>query len=176
MHTWIDIATIVKKKSAQGRFVVRCRANLLLCLKPGMRIAFVPPVLDAPRNARIVDVTKTDDTTAHVVFEYEDGPWDAVAEDRLVGLHCLALRDELEEEQVSSLNEPLIGFEVVDSHTGLVGTIQEIVEYPHQQLLAVARADTSSGVLIPYVDAFVLKIDEDAHTIFVDLPQGLLEL
>lgn len=176
MHTWVDIATLTKKRNTPGRFVARCQTNLLLCLEPGLDIAFVPPALDAPRNATIAEVTKTGDTTAEITFDYQDGPWTSAQEDELVGMHCLVLRDRIDQEVLLDEDEQLVGYEVVDHHEGTVGVVREVLHNPGQSLLVLSRTKDESELLVPFVSQIVLAIDDDSCTIQVDLPSGLLDL
>lgn len=186
MHTWIDIATLTKKRNAQRRFAARCRANLLLCLKPGLQVAFVPPVLDAPRNARILDVTITGETTCDITFEYLDGLGQSAAEDRLVGCHCLVMRSEVDIQSIQGETDSLAGFEVFDKQAGFVGIVKEEVHNPGQSHLVVMREDNKTGegkadaknseVLIPHVPAIVIEVDAESKTLRTELPAGLLDL
>lgn len=176
MHTWVNIATLIKKRHAPGRFVVRCQANLLLCMKPGLSVAFVPPVLDAPRSATILDVTQTSDTTLDVTFAYNNYSQEFEQEEELIGLHVLAPRNALDSEATAFEAESLCGFSVIDDKEGFIGEVKEIVQKPGQDLLVVSRVQGDTNVLIPQVHEIVYDIDCAERTIRVRLPIGLLEL
>lgn len=66
----------------------------------------------------------------------------------------------------------LEGLRVVDRQQGDLGTVIEIFTTPAHDILVV-RGDRGE-VLIPVVDAFILKIDEEAKIMHVDLPEGLV--
>ena len=55
-------------------------------------MAFVPPVSDAPRCARVTTVSAIDDRTAVVAFDAVEG---IDAAEALVGCHCLVRRADL---------------------------------------------------------------------------------
>lgn len=173
MRTWADVAILAKTKSLQGGFVAQSAAGLPFLLSEGLEVAFVPPVLDAPRGARVASVAPLDSHTAVVTF---DVVGDIDAAEGLVGCHCLVRRADLPEGALDVRANAWEGWEVHDVRTGLVGTVAGIQELPGQKLLEVVRTVTGSTVLVPLVDAFVLGVDEDAHRISVDLPDGLLDL
>lgn len=66
----------------------------------------------------------------------------------------------------------LEGLRVEDSQYGDLGRIVEIFTTPAHDILVVRGPH--GEVLIPVVDAFILKIDEDAKVVHVDLPEGLV--
>jgi 16S rRNA processing protein RimM len=65
----------------------------------------------------------------------------------------------------------LEGLRVEDNRLGDLGIVIEIFTTPAHDILVVRGQ--RGEVLIPVVDAFILKIDEDAKVMFVDLPEGL---
>ncbi len=73
----------------------------------------------------------------------------------------------------------LLGCRVVDGASGqLIGTVSGWQHYGGPSLMEVKRADEKAGreVLVPFVPAICRKVDQEARTIEVDLPAGLLEL
>ena len=66
----------------------------------------------------------------------------------------------------------LEGLRVDDCQLGDLGTIIEIFTTPAHDILVVRGP--RGEVLIPVVDAFILKIDEEAKVMHVDLPEGLV--
>lgn len=56
-----------------------------------------------------------------------------------------------------------------------IGTIDDVIHLPSQDLLSVRRED-GREVLVPFVTEIVPEIDIDAGRVLVDLPPGLLEL
>lgn len=55
-------------------------------------------------------------------------------------------------------------------------TAVAINEMPGQHLLEVAREGQEGPVLIPVVDEFLEGVDEQTRCIYVNVPQGLLDL
>ena len=68
----------------------------------------------------------------------------------------------------------LIGYSVTDEQKGLLGTITEIYDGSHQDILGMNYLEKE--VLIPLVDSIVLEADASTKMLKVNLPEGLLEL
>lgn len=173
MRAWTDVAVLAKTKNLQGGFVAQGATGLPFLLFEGLEVAFVPPVLDAPRRARVTSVAPTDERTAVVTFDVVEG---IDAAEALVGCHCLARRADLPDGALDAPEGAWDGWEVHDTASGLVGSVSSIQEMPGQDLLEVSSAKEDRTILIPLVDAFVVEVDEDARRIVVDVPDGLLEL
>jgi 16S rRNA processing protein RimM len=67
----------------------------------------------------------------------------------------------------------IIGYNVKDSTRGLVGTIAEIIDIPGNPLLHIAG---TTEFHIPLQADFLLKIDKKKKLLFVDLPEGLIDM
>lgn len=68
----------------------------------------------------------------------------------------------------------LIGFTVVDNQLGEVGTVETVNDNSAQTLLIVKQDFTEH--IIPYVDAFIEKVDTSNKIIHTHLPEGLLDM
>jgi len=68
----------------------------------------------------------------------------------------------------------LAGFSVVDENHGDAGRIEEVLEYP-MQMIAKCRLNEKE-FMFPLNDDIVTDIDEDGKIVYVDLPDGLLDL
>ena len=84
------------------------------------------------------------------------------------------LPDDLREVEVEGLQfEKCVGYELFDGETS-VGTIAEVLEFPQQEM-AVLHIGTRE-VLIPLHIAFVVRQDDAARKIYLNLPDGILDL
>ncbi len=174
MRTWIDIACLAQTKNINGGLVARSAAGLPFLLSEGMRVALVPPVLDAPRSVTVESLQMRGSHEAVVFFE--EVP-DANTAEMLVGCHCLVRRVEVAEE-LAELESDLPsweGWQVFDEAAGFVGEVLDIEDRPLQPLLIVAR-EGAEDALIPLVEEFIVSLDEDACRLDMRLPAGLLEM
>ena len=74
----------------------------------------------------------------------------------------------------SALHDGFRGWTICDERSGRTGQVVDLVEHPTQLTLTV---DTTSGhKLVPLVDDLIVAVDEDARTIVMSLPAGLLEV
>ena len=68
----------------------------------------------------------------------------------------------------------VIGFRVVDSQYGDIGTLQSIIEYPAQPLFQIVKE--GKEILIPVIDPVIKLVDRENKTLHIDAPNGLIEL
>lgn len=68
----------------------------------------------------------------------------------------------------------VIGFQVIDEKDGPLGIVENFYELPQQDVLAMRHQ--GQEVLIPVVDALVSHADMEARQLFVNLPEGLLDI
>lgn len=70
--------------------------------------------------------------------------------------------------------QDLKGFIVTDKSHGELGEILEVNEYPQQFVATVSYKEKE--VLFPLNEDMIVEIDEEAKTLLVELPEGLLDL
>ena len=165
MGAWVRVAEFTKAKHLKGGLVARSVAGLPFLLEEGLFCVFVPPVIDVPRPEARGGATVFFDTVV-----------DANQADALVGCYVLARREDLPDDVLELQEGGIEGFTVVDAEAGIIGTAVAINEMPGQHLLEVARAGQEGTVLIPVVDEFLEGVDEQTRCIYVNVPQGLLDL
>ena len=68
----------------------------------------------------------------------------------------------------------IIGFKVEDKNFGHVGIITSVNDSTAQSLFEIDRDGIE--ILIPMNDEFISKVDKKNKTIFVDTPEGLIDL
>ena len=68
----------------------------------------------------------------------------------------------------------VIGYQVIDKHTGSIGKITTVYTLPNQNLLAVDHQGTE--ILIPVNDYIIVNVDRSNEEMMVSLPSGLLEV
>ena len=62
----------------------------------------------------------------------------------------------------------------MDEQLGELGTIREIYEMPYQDLMAMDYQGVE--VLIPVQDELILRADKAARKLYVNLPEGLVDI
>ncbi|HEX5552520.1 MAG TPA: ribosome maturation factor RimM [Chitinophagaceae bacterium] len=68
----------------------------------------------------------------------------------------------------------LLGFTVEDSQAGPLGAVAEVVEMPNGLLLKIYQNDHE--LLIPLNESTLQRMDRKSRTIYVRLPDGLLDI
>jgi len=69
----------------------------------------------------------------------------------------------------------VIGFTIQDKHHGDIGIIADIVESSTNPIFKIDH-DSGQEILIPVADNFIEKVDKPGKQIFVNCPEGLIEL
>ena len=68
----------------------------------------------------------------------------------------------------------VIGYQVEDKNFGHVGFIKSVNDSTAQSLFEIDRDGIE--ILIPMNDEFIIKVDKSKKTIFVETPEGLIQL
>ena len=92
---------------------------------------------------------------------------------RLVGAQAYLPKEMLPAPKEGYYDKAIVGFEVFDGPHS-IGTIVDVVENTAQNLFVIENQEKEH--LVPAVDAFIKNIDNKAKIIYLDLPEGLLEL
>lgn len=171
---WARVAELVATQGLKGRFVARSCDGLPFLLEEGLHVSFVPPTLDGVRWATVASVTEAGGHDWMVTFKEIK---DLDAAQPLVGSHCVVAREDIAEALSEAVHtgEALVGFEIHDERLGYVGEVLHVQEMPTQYLLEVAAED-GSEVYIPFVEEFLVEIDEEAGTVLMNLPSGLVDI
>lgn len=169
---WANVATVVKAKTNKGGLTVRAAASLPFLLEEGMEVVFVPPVLRAPRSARVVELDELGPDRYLVSF---DAVTDRTTAEALEGRGCLVRKADLPEGYDQDDTLDVVGFTLVDVSFGAVGVVSSFDPNPGNPLLVVARPE-GGDVLVPLAEELIEGIDEEAREIAMRLPDGLLEL
>lgn len=97
----------------------------------------------------------------------------------LVNEPLYALKDDLKEfygeEADMMFDDDLIGYAVIDSVLGELGTVEYIDDSTSNVLITV-RTPAGEEIFIPFNEAFIEEIDNDSREIHTALPDGLVDL
>lgn len=83
----------------------------------------------------------------------------------------------LSEEEISDTGlefSYLEGYELHVEELGKVGLIEEVEEYPQQEMARVEEGE--KAFLVPLRAAWILSVDENKKIVVMDLPEGLLDI
>ena len=106
----------------------------------------------------------------HAIIQLDDINSDQEAKD-ILNTKVYLSKDDFEFE--ASENEYL-NFLVIDEHEGELGKISMILEYPEQDIFQIISDEKE--ILIPFNDVFIKKIDEENQILYMDLPEGLIDI
>jgi len=81
---------------------------------------------------------------------------------------------ELVEEEEKLAFEKYIGFSIIDEEIGTIGKIEEIVEFPQQEMAIILQDEKE--ILIPLHQDLIQKIEDKKQCIYMTLPEGILDL
>lgn len=110
------------------------------------------------------------------VVVFDDFETERLAEELLA--KQLFMDDELlESEEDEPSPADFIGYKVLThSETpAMIGTVEEYLDYPNNPLFLVLTADDVE-VLIPVNEDYIVAIDDDHEALFVELPEGFLDI
>ena len=118
----------------------------------------------------IIEVKRADAKEAVIHFEDTDKVEVAKA---LIGKEVFA---EQKDVALVAQDSPLawIGFDMIDTEKGKVGTISDVFQTAHQWLAQIMI--DGKEALIPLVEQMIKKVDVKAKTVTIELPEGLLEI
>ena len=171
MSAFVRVAHRIKPKNLEGRVVTQSADGLPVLLCPGLRVHFVPPTLRGPRTAVVRDVRQVRDDAYEVAFDGVESIGDA---ELVSGCYCLAAKADVAGMADLEVPQTLLGFMVVDAGRGPLGEVVEVLDGAAQAVFVVEGA--FGEVMIPVVDEFVTGLDEDARTVHVNVPAGLIGL
>lgn len=120
----------------------------------------------------IESVNVTSDQTAVIKFEDIDNP-DTAKE--FVSCNVLvSVSKKSAKAKKSQAEDNFVGYQVIDEAFGLVGQVNEILNYNQNILLSVIKAGRE--VLIPVSEEIILSIDNKKREIHISAPEGLIDL
>lgn len=68
----------------------------------------------------------------------------------------------------------IIDFSVEDKNHGRIGTVKQVLDFPHQAILQVFK--DGKEILIPVNDEIILNVDRIEQLILINAPSGLIDL
>ena len=103
-----------------------------------------------------------------------DGINDLETAVKLVGYNLLAPIKGLKNAAPELIDKSIINYLLIDSKFGEIGKVVDLVEMPMQILIKTSY--NNQELLIPAVEPIIKEINDKLHIIYLDLPEGLLNL
>ena len=91
---------------------------------------------------------------------------------RLVGNSVFLWKEEIVDEELEG-DDLLLGFTLLDSKLGEIGTIEHVDDYAGNIVFTVSRG--GEELLVPFHEEILVDLDEDNKRIVLNLPEGLLD-
>lgn len=167
--TYRCVVHIEKTYGSKGEVVAVPAHGLPCLLTSGLRVALVPPVL---RGTRWHTIERSiDEKTGQRIMLSGISSLGMARE--LVGRWLLVASDDLPADFSRHDHERLIGRDIVDVRFGLLGTLDDIMVGPADDVWVIHGS--YGEVLLPAVEEFVPDIPEQGP-VNVFIPDGLLDL
>ena len=94
--------------------------------------------------------------------------------EEFIGFDVLIEESKKRKSKTLSNFENINGFAVIDNKHGSIGIVKSVLNYNDNYLLQVI--DGKREILIPYNDNLIIKIDAQSKSLFVDVPNELIDL
>lgn len=165
----VRIGKILKPHGVKGEMAMLCEndcfdrsdCDYLICDMDGI---LVPFFIDSYRFK----------SNSSVLITFDDIDTVEQAE-RMTGVNIYFPKSQMDEEDAGCPPEEfLTGYTLIDSHLGIIGTVERIESSTMNILLIVKNEDQE--ILIPFHEEFIRDVDEDKKTITMELPEGLVLL
>lgn len=161
------IARVVKTHGRNGEVVTVPAHGLPSLVSEGLEVAIVPPRLRGSRWHRVTSCVTDDRSGSLVALSGVSTMGEA---EELVGSYLLANVSDLPEDLSLFDRERLVGREVIDSSSGVVSRVAEVMCGPANDVW-VLRCELGE-LLIPVIDDVVSEVPEEGR-ICINVPDGL---
>lgn len=118
-------------------------------------------------------ITRAKATANNEVLVLLEGIADREQAQQLVGKYCWLPQEQFTKLAAPSAPATLLGYRILEEDKEL-GTIEEVIEQPQQLLCKIIMQQKE--VLIPLHESSLLSIDHDDKIVYVQLPEGLLDI
>jgi len=92
---------------------------------------------------------------------------------RMVGSSVYLFQEEIIREEEESSNTQFLNYLLLDEQRGEIGRIEQMDDYSGNLVLTVNYH--GQELLVPFNEDFVVKIDDTAKTLKLNIPDGLIE-
>ena len=151
------IARVEKTHGRRGEVVTVPVHGLPLLVHEGLRVAVVPPQLKGSRWHTVIGADEDGRAGQLVLLSGATEIGDA---EKLVGRYLLARRSDLPDDLELRDAARLVGRQVTDERNGLLGTIEEVMVGPANDVWVI-EFEGAGEVLLPVIGQVVSEVPED---------------
>ncbi|RAJ86024.1 16S rRNA processing protein RimM [Chitinophaga dinghuensis] len=170
MSNYFSIGKLLSAHGLQGEILVKHSLGKRSALK-GVEAVF----LEERKNSFIpYFIKEVKAKNADHLYLKLDGIDSKEAAQKLLPGQVYLQEADFKEQTASSAPLALLGYTVEDAHHGTLGQIEEVIEMPMQVLVKVQISGKEA--LLPINDQSLVKMDKKNQVVYVDLPEGLVEL
>ncbi len=169
MSSYINIGKIVATFGLKGEVILKHALAKKVNLK-GVEAIFVEMTKGSQIPYFVEHAKAKDHEEVYVKFE---GIGTKEAAHKLIAKQAWLTEEDFRKQAGKQSAISLLGYMVVDDGEA-IGTIEEVIEQPHQVLLGITYKGKEA--LIPLHDETLTKLDHKKKEVHVRLPDGLLEI
>ena len=170
MENFVDVGHLVKKHGLNGDVLIRINEDYKEDLQKTEKIFIEHHGQKIPYFIDEIKIGKT----MYIRLEDIDTP---EAADQLSNKTIYLHDSDIHDQQALVSDHPyqqLVGMRIEDVTQGIIGSIQEIISYPGQEMAIVVKED--HNIMIPLVASYIIDMDEEKGSIKMQLPLGLIDL
>lgn len=166
---YISLGMIVKTRGISGDLVIRSKKKILQ-LKSNCKTIWIE--IDGLLVPFFISsYTFLKDNEILIGFEDIDLPEKAA---KLKGRNAFVHKSDAVLPSIDDIPEHILGYMIIDIHSGEIGKITGIEEIPENSLFRVEYGHRE--ILIPIQEGIICEINEKKRFIRVNLPGGFLEI
>ena len=163
------MGTIARTHGVKGNIIIRLDVD-----EPAAYRKLKAAFLDLNGSLQPFKITATSISGDQLIVHL-DGVEDMDAAEELIHTHIFLPLDTLPELKGTQLYlHEAIGMKVIDSTEGELGVIEKIYDLPEQPMASVSLG--TKELLFPLISAFIDRIDRVNKILYVNLPEGLVEI
>ncbi len=175
MYNFIEVGRILKPYRTEGFLVAEYKQNFYQELLSCNAIFLKINGLEVPFFVEDIEI---ENDLSYIKFEEFSNP-DDIKKFNGSSLYIRErdIKSKSSQKNKIRIQDDFIDYIIIDKDTESTLMIVSIVEYPHQIIANVVHPQNKDKTIkIPLVDELITSIDDSKKTIYMDLPEGLLEL
>jgi 16S rRNA processing protein RimM len=170
MKNYISIGKLVASHGLKGSMILKHHLGKKTALK-GLAVFFIEELPNSFLPYFPVEMNAKSEEEILIDIEGVDSKEKA---GKLMQKQVWLTEEDFSKYAAASAPISLLGFQVYDKKE-LVGEVLEVIEQPHQVMCRIEHKGNDE-ILIPINEQSLLKIDKKNKKLYLDLPDGLIEV